>query len=63
MLARRAEPFSVRDDHQRRAKAGGVIATVTGITQKNLQRTKRNINPTRTKRQGHFGAMKAVSIQ
>ena len=37
MLARRAEPFSIRDDHQRRTEAGGVVATVTRIAQKNLK--------------------------
>lgn len=36
MLARRAEPLSIRDDHQRGAEAGCVVAAVTGVTQQNL---------------------------
>lgn len=42
MLARRAEPLSIRDDHQRRAKAGCVVAAVTRVTQQNLH--KQNIS-------------------
>jgi len=32
VLARWAEPFSIRDYHQRRAKASCMVSAVTGVT-------------------------------
>lgn len=39
MLTGRTEPFSIRDDHERRSQTGRVIAAVTGIAKQDLHST------------------------
>lgn len=40
MLAWRAKPFSIRDDHERGSETGCMIPTITRVAQQNLEHQK-----------------------
>lgn len=44
VLAGRAEPFAIRDDHERGPQAGCVVAAVTGVAQQDLEGSEKPIN-------------------